>query len=63
MASYTITLTTDHTSFITTITPEVEVFDDHHLAMMAVSAIYENEGIDLSLRRWSVEVEALDDTL
>ena len=62
MASYTVTLTTDQTSFITTVDYDGEIeADDYDIAMIAVSCIYENEGLDLTLRRWDYTVEALDE--
>jgi hypothetical protein len=61
MASYTVTLTTDQTSFITTVDYDGEIeADDYHIAMIAVSRIYENEGLDLTLRRWDYTVEQLE---
>lgn len=61
MASYSVTLTTDQTSFITTVDYDGEIeADDYQLAIIAVSRIFDNEGIDLTLRRWDYTVEALD---
>jgi hypothetical protein len=63
MASYTVTLTTDQTSFITTVDYDGEIeADDYHIAMIAVSRIYENEGLDLTLRRWDYTVEQLEES-
>jgi hypothetical protein len=59
MSSYSVSLITDSTTFITSVDSDVEDIDDYDLALLAVSRIANEEGIDLTHRRWDIMVEEL----
>ena len=56
---YTVSLTTTSTTYITTVSTDLDEPDDYRLAMLAVSRIYETDGFDLTHLRWTIEVEEL----
>ena len=59
MRTYSVSLITSSTTFITSVESDVEDIDDYDLALLAVSRILDEEGIDLSHRRWDIMVEEI----
>jgi hypothetical protein len=59
MKSYSVSLITDSTTFITSVDSDKEDIEDYDLALLAVSRILDEEGIDLTHRRWDIMVEEL----
>ena len=59
MSSYSVSLITDSTTFITSVDSDVEDIEDYDLALLAVSRIASEEGIDLTHRRWDIMVEEI----
>jgi hypothetical protein len=59
MKSYSVSLITDSTTFITSVDSDKEDIDDYDLALLAVSRILDEEGIDLTHRRWDIMVEEI----
>lgn len=56
---FSVSLTTNTTTYTTTIETDISDADDYQLAMMAVSRIAEEDGFDLTHRRWDIQVEEL----
>jgi hypothetical protein len=59
MRTYSVSLITDSTTFITSVDSDKEDIDDYDLALLAVSRILDEEGIDLTHRRWDIMVEEI----
>ncbi|CAB4137381.1 hypothetical protein UFOVP325_35 [uncultured Caudovirales phage] len=59
MRSYSVSLITDSTTFITSVDSDKEDIEDYDLALLAVSRILDEEGIDLTHRRWDIMVEEI----
>jgi hypothetical protein len=59
MKSYSVSLITDSTTFITSVDSDKEDIEDYDLALLAVSRILDEEGIDLTHRRWDIMVEEI----
>ena len=59
MKSYSVSLITNSTTFITSVDSDKEDIDDYDLALLAVSRILDEEGIDLTHRRWDIMVEEI----
>ncbi len=59
MASYSVSLITTATTFITSVDSDDENIDDYGLAMLAVRRIADEEGLDLTSRRWDIMIEEL----
>jgi len=59
MRTYSVSLITDSTTFITSVDSDKEDIEDYDLALLAVSRILDEEGIDLTHRRWDIMVEEL----
>jgi hypothetical protein len=54
---YSVSLSTDTTTYTTTVSSDTETPDDYDLAMLAVSSIAEEDGFDLTHLRWEIQVE------
>jgi len=59
MRTYSVSLITNATTFITSVDSDKEDIEDYDLALLAVSRILDEEGIDLSHRRWDIMVEEI----
>jgi hypothetical protein len=59
MATYSVSLITNATTFITSVESDNPDVEDYDLALLAVSRIADEEGIDLTHRRWDISVEQL----
>jgi hypothetical protein len=59
MRTYSVSLITDSTTFITSVDSDKEDIEDYDLALLAVSRILDEEGIDLTHRRWDIMVEEI----
>lgn len=57
MANYSVSLITDSTIFTTSVESDEKDIDNYDLALQAVSRIFDDEGIDLTHKRWQVKVE------
>jgi len=56
---YSVSLSTAHATYTTTISSDTENPDDYDLAMLAVSRIAEEDGFDLTPLRWDIQVEEI----
>jgi hypothetical protein len=58
MPLYNVSLSTDSTTYITTVESE-ELDDEYELALLAVARIKEDDGFDLSQYSWDFTIEEL----
>jgi hypothetical protein len=59
MKQYSVSLSTTHATYTTTVSSDTENPDDYDLAMLAVSRIAEEDGFDLTPLRWDIQVEEI----